>query len=172
MINGLVGQSAVLDWFMVRVSEEVNLIVPAVLAFGYWLWKDWKRACVAVVCIALVITAGDVLGEYLKEIFARMRPCKLYDFVRNVGGCGPSFGMPSNHALNSAAAAAFFQVMLPRTGWISWPVVAVIGFSRVYTGSHYVTDVLVGWAIGAVLGLTAAYLLHRLSVGRGWAIRG
>ncbi|MGH7252010.1 MAG: phosphatase PAP2 family protein, partial [Nitrospiraceae bacterium] len=65
------------------------------------------------------------------------------------------------HALNTAAAAAFAQVLYPVTGWGPWPLVAVIGFSRVYVGGHYVSDVLGGWIIGGSLGAGAALLLRR-----------
>jgi undecaprenyl-diphosphatase len=63
--------------------------------------------------------------------------------------------------MNTAAAAAFFQVLYPRSGWISWPLVAAIGLSRVYIGAHYATDVAGGWIIGGAIGGAAAWLLRR-----------
>jgi len=76
-------------------------------------------------------------------------------------GCGGSFSMPSNHAVNSSTAVAFLVVLYPSLGWVLWPLMALIGLSRVYVGAHYVTDVLVGWAIGLVLGGCVAYFLKR-----------
>jgi len=76
--------------------------------------------------------------------------------------------MPSNHALNSSTAIAFLVMLYPSMGWVLWPLMALIGLSRVYLGAHFVTDVFVGWAMGLALGGGVAFFLktkiftHRL----------
>ncbi|MFO0733789.1 MAG: phosphatase PAP2 family protein [Nitrospiraceae bacterium] len=82
-------------------------------------------------------------------------PCLTLQNVHALLGCGKAFSFPSNHAVNTAAAAAFFQVLYPRSGWISWPLVAAIG-SRI--GAHYLSDVMGGWVIGRAIGAGVAAL--------------
>lgn len=160
-INGLVGRSAALDAIMVYVAHQQNLVVPGLVAIGFWVWRRHREALWGIPALALLIALADFLGARIKELVARPRPCHVLENVDTLIGCGGHFSLPSNHALNTAAAAAFFQALYPRSGWISWPIVAVVGISRVYLGAHYVSDVLAGWVIGVTLGGSAAFLLLR-----------
>ena len=66
------------------------------------------------------------------------------------------FSTPSGHAM---AAAAAFGYLAARLGMpYALPMIAliaIIGASRAYLGVHYVEDVMLGWALGAVLALMA-----------------
>jgi undecaprenyl-diphosphatase len=163
-INGLADQSAMADWFMLALAQPSNLLFPGVLVFAYWAWTDKRQAIVGSLTLAAVILINDFIGAQLKHLVARPRPCRVLEGVHQLAGCGGTFTFPSNHAMNTAAAAAFAQVLYPASGWVTWPLVALIGFSRVYVGAHYVSDVVGAWALGGALGAAAGFSLLRWSV--------
>lgn len=163
-INGFAGQSAWLDGLASNLSQSSLLWVPGIVLAGCWLWLSRREALLGAPAMAATIGIADFLGARLKDLIARPRPCSLLVDIQHVeAACGKVFSFPSNHAINTAVAAAFLQVLYPRSGWVSWPLVGLIGLSRVYIGAHYVTDVLGGWVIGGLLGAGVAWLLLRYS---------
>jgi undecaprenyl-diphosphatase len=115
-------------------------------------------------CAAMLIVVAVVFDKasnlLLKEVIQRPRPYLDLEGVRQlVGSGGGSF--PSNHALNNAAAAAIIGSLYPRWAWLAASVALVIGFSRVYVGVHYPSDVLGGLAIGALAGLGLVRIARR-----------
>lgn len=158
-INGWAGQFAGLDWFMLQVSQESNLVIPGILLVGYWGWMKWGEARLAIPCLGLLIGLSDFLGGQMKILIGRPRPCQVLEHIHELVGCGGAFSMPSNHALNSGTAISFLVMLYPALGWVLWPLLGLIGLSRVFLGAHYVTDVLVGVGLGALLGGGVGFLL-------------
>jgi membrane-associated phospholipid phosphatase len=159
-INSLAGQSAWVDQVALSLSNSSLLWAPCILLVCYWLWLSWREVLLCAPVLAATIGIADFLGARLKHLVARPRPCMSLLNIQHVeAACGKVFSFPSNHAINTAVAASFLQVLYPRSGWVSWPLVGLIGLSRVYIGAHYVTDVMGGWVIGGLLGAGAAWLL-------------
>src|SRR6478752_10676459 len=76
----------------------------------------------------------DFIGARIKHLVARPRPCLSIADLHHIQACGRNFSFPFKHAINTAAAA-FLQVLYPRSGWVSWPIVALVGpGARVYRG--------------------------------------
>jgi membrane-associated phospholipid phosphatase len=92
-----------------------------------------------------------------KGLIAHPRPFDLDPGVKlhEAGG----YGLPSGHS-QSAVVVWGIIASHARKRWV-WAVAALlmvlIGFSRIYLGVHFPTDVLGGWALGAIL--LAGYVL-------------
>jgi undecaprenyl-diphosphatase len=160
-VNGLAGRSALLDWLALTLSSSSLLWVPGTILGGYWFWLSRREMLIGAPALGGLIGLVDFAGARIKDLVARPRPCMVLPDINQVEACGKVFGFPSNHAINTATAAAFLHVLYPRSGWVSWPLVGCIGLARVFIGAHYVTDVIGGWILGGLCGAGVAWLLLR-----------
>ncbi|MBI3563852.1 MAG: phosphatase PAP2 family protein [Elusimicrobia bacterium] len=141
-----------------RVPWFLYGVVPAALAL--WLWKGRKRALKVLVVAALAVAAGDLVGyRVLKPLVARPRPGREVSGVVERAPVRGALGFPSNHATNTAAAAAVLTVAYPGGAYAFWAVAALVAYSRVYVGAHYPGDVLAGLLLGAAIGWPWALLM-------------
>ena len=149
-INGLAGMWTGLDEFMRLISRPWTYVVPSLLAAAFWYRADGFRSIALAAALAALVGLADATAFGVKQLITRPRPCQVLPQVTKVTGCGRAPGFPSNHAVNTAGASVFLQMIYPRTGWITAPVVMLIGFNRIYVGAHYPSDVVGGWLLGVL----------------------
>jgi membrane-associated phospholipid phosphatase len=131
--------------FFTLLGEEnfFILVMPAL----YWTIDPGIGVRVG---LALLLSAG--FNGTLKLVFHAPRPFWIDSGVHAMV-VQTDFGIPSGHAMNSASvwgavAASFHR----RWGWVAAALlIFLIGFSRLYLGVHFVTDVLAGWIFGGLL---------------------
>jgi membrane-associated phospholipid phosphatase len=128
----------------------VAVIAPAsaLLLLYFWL----RRRTVALF-FAVAVGGSALLTVAMKLLFPRARP-QLWP--RLVAERDASF--PSGHAMYSLAFVLALLIIcwhLPRFVAWRWPVLgmglvfsALVGWSRLYLGVHYPSDVLAGWLAG------------------------
>jgi membrane-associated phospholipid phosphatase len=132
-----------------QLGSTAVLVAVAAVAAGY-LARLGRRQDAALVILAFA--GAEVLTWSLKAVFQRERP-RFEDPVATAS----SFSFPSGHALVSAAvygtvAYLLWQSLRPpraRAACVAGAalLVAAIGFSRLYLGVHYLSDVLAGYCI-------------------------
>ncbi len=103
--------------------------------------------------IFLAIAGGALMSTGLKNLFGRPRP----DLVAHLVDV-ETLSFPSGHATLSAITYLTLGAMLARTQSsravrlyfiaLAATLTALIGFSRIYLGVHWPSDVVAGWAIG------------------------
>lgn len=133
-----------------------NLGGPMVLAplsaalAATFAWRRWWRGAILLV---VAVSGAGVLDAALKSAFKRPRPTPFFEYA-----LPSSYSFPSGHALLAfcffTATAALLAPRLPSPAlrWLVWVVatlaIAAVGFSRVYLGVHYPSDVVAGYTAG------------------------
>jgi undecaprenyl-diphosphatase len=119
---------------------------------------DGRRA--AVRGLGSLAVASLVVNTAGKGAFRRARPLvDAVPVIRRLRRQPVTTSFPSGHSASAAAFAA--GAALESAGWgtLLAPVAASVAFSRVYTGVHYPSDVLVGCALGVGAALAVRALV-------------
>lgn len=175
-LNGL--HAAWLDPVMTFISGKLTW-TPFYLVLLYLVIKNYKKQSILIILgiILLIVCSDQVSSGIFKPLFERPRPCHneaIKDLVYLPDGrCGGAYGFISSHACNVFALAVFMTNILKRyyrkIGWVMFVWASLVAYSRIYMGVHYPGDVIVGAAVGAIIGwlVFKAYRLWRMTNGEG-----
>jgi membrane-associated phospholipid phosphatase len=150
-------------WLHERASDPLTVLFHGITTLGGFvtllgitlvavvaLWR--RNQPVHALFVALAFTGAQLLSSGTKLAFERERPVFADPLATE-----STYSFPSGHALVSLAVYGALALLLaPR---LTMPrrvllfgaaglLVLAIGFSRLYLGVHYLTDVLAGYAIG------------------------
>ena len=153
---------------MWQLLSDRNVWIPLYLMVAaLMVWRlGWKRGLAYVLLTALAILCVDQFANLIKNWVARPRPCNdeymCSRGLRLLEGRSRSYSFFSAHAANAVAFALCSAHALRRGmkrtpariySWFIGLWAAMVGFSRVFVGKHYLGDVLVGFAAGAIISL-------------------
>ncbi len=155
-------RDAIHSWATPRFTEAMSavtqlgsttILLPLGVILVWRLYVAGRRRAAAL--LAITVLGAQVFDQALKFGFRRPRPEVFFGLAQP-----GSYSFPSGHSLTSCCfygvlAAILTVGAVPR--WrkvLIWALAAAItlavGFSRVYLGVHYPTDVLGGYAVAVV----------------------
>lgn len=111
----------------------------------------WSVDAALAARLAVILLISIVVNGVVKDALMQPRPADLDPALALATAEG--YGLPSGHA-QSAVVIWGSIAAWTRQRWVkvaAFTLAALIGFSRVYLGVHFPTDVAAGWLIGAVL---------------------
>ena len=130
------------------LGKEVVMVVDILLAIYFLVKKYWQE--LAMVTIGWLGSA--LIFFTLSTLIGRMRPPTQIWIIVHIPG------FPSGHAVASVtfyALMAYLLVPKMHSFWgkmfvvdVALLIIGFIGFSRIFTGGHYLTDILAGYAVG------------------------
>ncbi|MHB8249576.1 MAG: phosphatase PAP2 family protein [Acidithiobacillus sp.] len=163
-----------LTQFMLIISNLQGTLGMSIYAllFGIFLMRRKQRYWL--LTLTLTVPGGMLLNVLMKQIFQRARPSFADPIITLT-----TYSFPSGHVAGATlfygVLAAFLVTHTPKWRWrvvvvvVAILLVALVGFSRIYLGVHYLSDVLAAVAEGVAwlaLCLTAIHTLRQRRTAR------
>lgn len=153
---------------------EVWIPLYALVAFFLFRRLGWKRALVAIAAIALTAVCSDQTANLFKDWICRLRPSHdpwmLAHGLYLPYDAGGQYGFFSGHAANTFGFAASTLAVFRSDeghsykayGWAIFIWAFLVSMSRIFLGRHFLGDILVGAAVGMLLGWLFALVFRRI----------
>lgn len=116
--------------------------VAAVLSLGLLLRRQWR----SLTFLLITLSGSIVINRTAKVLLHRVRPHLWVSPAPE-----SDYGFPSGHAMSSMTLVAALVILTWPSRWRWWVVilggifVLAIGWTRLYLGVHYPSDILAGW---------------------------
>ncbi|MBR3943253.1 MAG: phosphatase PAP2 family protein [Clostridia bacterium] len=164
--------------FLLFIQEHIRNPITDVLFKGittlgnagaFWIAITLLLLCfkktrkIGIMCAVSLLLSLVINNLMLKNIIARPRPYDMIEGLKTLVAAPTDFSFPSGHTASSFAAATVLFLTLPKKYGIPAIILAALmGFSRLYIGVHYPTDVLAGLISGVLIAIITVKAFKKL----------
>jgi undecaprenyl-diphosphatase len=147
----------------IRKAEKESLTSFLLISTQLGSSKGWTIFSLSIIffvdfsfgcSIGLSSLFGALCAQLLKRKFRRSRPCIHPQSPPALVHIPDPWSFPSGHTCTAFSVASMLWTI---NSVLSWPFALfalIVGFSRIYLGVHYPTDVLTGAILGITCGIT------------------
>jgi len=128
-------------WFVLILAAFISL---------FWLRKKEK---IFLIPFWIILLGGELSAHWIKKLIGRHRPEAIFSFEK-------TYSFPSGHATLAMIFYGFLTYYFIKKSkiwekqlnyfWIGISLIILIGFTRLYLGVHYLSDVIAGYLVGLV----------------------
>jgi len=159
-INQLAGRYSVLDMLMILVSNKVRYLFAFVL-MSMWFRGDSQRKVIRYALISATFTL--LIDMLIKCFYFKPRP-----FIKHrVGILIPSkmnSAFLSKHTLLATAVSTSIFLHERVIGSVMWVVSLLTGFSRIWVGHHYPSDIIRSLFVGSLTSIIVEKIFGSLKI--------
>ena len=149
-----------LDVFFVWITDlhktPYFIFIAIPLVAGLFIRQFKREGVTLFLFLILTLSLNDFVGGRIKHLVKRERPENNISLQQIGRSQADGYAFPSNHASNMFAFATFTGQFLPQARIPLFMLAAAVGYSRIYNGVHYPSDVFGGSIMGMLWGLLMA----------------
>lgn len=149
--------------FSVMISRLGNgWIYPILMVII--IFEAPRNAIAIIITSALNASILHVIYPTLKKVFRRRRPFQIDPALKSLLATLDDYSFPSGHVMTLSGVLLPVILTLPEATMLAFGLILVMGWSRVATAHHFLSDVLVGALVGVVIASPASdFMLQKIS---------
>lgn len=152
----------------VFLNLRVDALSPVIIAFTLitgptlmWVYSLVLGLVMRSAFPPIAVGVANLISHFSKNLLGRPRPDPMNHLVEET-----NHSLPSGHSVGAAAFAMVITLLVKRW-WVGlvWIFAIMVGLSRLYVGVHWPSDLLTGWALGALTAFVICRLFLKLGSG-------
>jgi undecaprenyl-diphosphatase len=150
------------NFFLITTNLGNGWVVTPVLLLIAFIKVPRQKLGPFIISATLFMVGSGLINTQIKQSFSRPRPVSSFSEEiaprpnehRSVHAIGERLycnSFPSGHSNTAFAAATLLALGFGGLYWLAFAVAGIVGYSRIYLGAHFPSDVVAGALLGFIV---------------------